>query len=201
MDELLKLIDFIRIKYDEISDNWLSDDRYLPLNMKKNQVHDIYKSEKLLLYVFNYRTFINEIITDVMENVQELVFVNEISSRVKTLNSIQDKIERYELKSESGKIPIKKCLNDIYGIRIVLIDKINYEDTIDFLKSKYDDLKFLSAVRGDGDYKAIHVYFGNNDNSRFQWELQIWNKCDQQSNLMSHAKHKQGYTKWEKENI
>ena len=201
MDELLKLIDFIRIKYDEISDNWLSDDRYLPLNMKKNQVHDIYKSEKLLLYVFNYRTFINEIITDVMENVQELVFVNEISSRVKTLNSIQDKIERYELKSESGKIPIKKCLNDIYGIRIVLIDKINYEDTIDFLKSKYDDLKCLSAVRGDGDYKAIHVYFGNKDNSRFQWELQIWNKCDQQSNLMSHAKHKQEYTKWEKENI
>ncbi len=124
--------------------------------------------------------------------------VNTVNTRVKALNSIQDKIEKYENKKESGKIPIKKCLNDIFGLRIILNNSISYDEIIKYIEENYPYLKCIKAFRGS--YKAIHVYFGNDDNMKFQWELQIWNKEDEHTNLISHAKHKQEYTKWEIEN-
>jgi hypothetical protein len=36
-------------------------------------------------------------------------------------------------------------------------------------------------------------------NQAFPWELQIWNSCDADKNLVSHQKYKQGYTAWEDE--
>lgn len=49
------------------------------------------------------------------------------------------------------------------------------------------------------DYRAIHLYF-KKDNYSFPWELQIWNECDSERNLISHKKYKQEYTAWEKKN-
>lgn len=43
------------------------------------------------------------------------------------------------------------------------------------------------------------VYF-KEDNFSFQWELQVWNKEDEENNINSHKKYKQDYTKWEIEN-
>lgn len=198
MDEIVKLIDFIEKKYLEISIEWTKDDRYYPLNMRLNRVEHIYNDEKLLTYVFNYRTFINEYTINITDDIQELGLTNTVNTRVKALNSIQDKIARYENKKEQGKIPIKKCLNDIFGIRIILNENIPYDEIIEYIKKKYNKLKCIKANRGK--YKAVHIYFGNDDNFKFQWELQIWNKEDEHENLISHAKYKQEYTKWEKEN-
>ena len=114
MNELIILLKFIQKKYEQVSKKWLKNDKYYSLNMKTSQVHNIYHDKNLLLYVFSYRDFINDITININNDIQTLNLKNTVNTRVKALNSIQDKIEKYENKEEKGRIPIKKCLNDIF---------------------------------------------------------------------------------------
>lgn len=199
MYELKKLINLIQMQFDTINHKWETSSDYLPLNMKKKRVEDIYKDESLLLYVFHYRKFINDNIADMVETIQEYQFFNVVNTRVKALNSIQYKIQNYELNHESGKIALNKCLNDIFGIRMIFNTKLNYHEINTYIKKEFPNLKCIESVRGE--YYAIHIYFGNDDNYKFQWELQLWDKEHEKTNLKSHAQYKQDYTRWEKENI
>ena len=65
------------------------------------------------------------------------------------------------------------------------------------IKAKYRELKCIKAYRKE--YKATHIYFKEN-NFTFQWELQIWNECDEINNIRSHEKYKQDYVIWENKN-
>lgn len=94
-------------------------EKYIPMNMKRKKVDNVYNDENLLLYVFNYREFINNYFIDFVQKLQNFNISYTISSKVKSLNSIQYKIENYNRNHENGKIPIKKCLNDLLGIRII----------------------------------------------------------------------------------
>ena len=76
--------------------------------------------------------------------------------------------------------------------------EINYKLLKEYIETKFPKLKCIESSRGD--YYAIHIYFGNDDNFKFQWELQLWDKKHEKINLESHAKYKQDYTKWEQEN-
>lgn len=199
MKDLDNLINFIQNKYDEISNNWENDSNYYPLNMQTSRVENIYHNKDMLIYVFNYRNFVDKNTLKITEELQKINLNSGIDTRVKALNSIQDKIERYEIKAEKGKIPLKKCLNDIFGLRIILDGNISYDDIREYISNKFPNIKCIDSSKDK--YKAIHVYFGNDDNKRFQWELQIWKKDDEYSNLLSHEKYKQEYTKWERLNI
>lgn len=199
MGDLENLIAFIQMKHGEINNEWEKSDKYVPLNMKKNKVENIYKDESLLSYVFNYRNFINDHAVELIGSIQNLKISCPVNSRVKALNSIQFKIENYEKNHEDGKVPIKKCLNDLFGIRMIFPEEISYNNINIFVKKKFPSLKCIDAERGN--YKAVHIYFGNDDNKKFQWELQLWDKKYEKSNYESHAKYKQDYTKWESENI
>ena len=132
--------------------------------------------------IFNYREFIN------INNVQLVIDFqkfnsnySKISTRVKAKNSIEDKITRYTKGSEhgDGKIPINKCLNDLFGIRIVMEYNFKFEKILDFVEKNYDKLKCRDASKRG--YKATHIYF-KQDNLNFPWELQIWNKKDEINN-------------------
>lgn len=197
--ELKKLIFLIQQQYDYINEKWINDPNYFPLNMKQKKVDDVYKDDKLLLHVFNYRKFINDNIAEVLESIKPSEFSNVINTRVKSFNSIQYKIQNYELNHENGKIPLKKCINDIFGLRMIFNQDINFDEIKRFIEQEFPKLKCIDSVRGK--YVAIHIYFGNNDNLKFQWELQLWDKKHEKSNLDSHARYKQDYTKWEQENI
>lgn len=199
MDELKVLIQEIQTQYDYINDDWKNNVNYFPLNMKQKKVDDVYKDDKLLLHVFNYRKFINDNISDILKNIDPSMYSNVINSRVKALNSIQYKIQNYETNHENGKIPLKKCLNDILGFRIIISNDLDFGKTKKTIEACFPGIKCIISERGK--YKAIHVYFGNNNNMNFQWELQVWDKIHEKSNLESHAKYKQDYTKWEHENI
>ena len=118
MEDLEKLLIFLQNEFDNINNEWVESDKYKPLNMKKLRVDHVYKNQKLLVYILNYRNFINEHAVDLMRDINLLNLNNIVNSRVKNLNSIQFKIDSYEKKPEKGKIPIKKCMNDLYGIRI-----------------------------------------------------------------------------------
>lgn len=199
MYELKQLIDIIQDHFDAINKKWKQSSDYLPLNMKKNRVEDIYKDESLLLYVFNYRKFINDNITGMVDTIQEQKFLNVVNTRVKALNSIQYKIQNYYFNHENGKIALKKCLNDIFGIRMIFDEHINFNEIKTYIEKEFPNLKCIESSRGN--YYAIHIYFGNDDNYKFQWELQLWDKEHEKINLESHARYKQDYTKWEQENI
>lgn len=61
-------------------------------------------------------------------------------------------------------------------------------------------IRYLVAHRANNSYNAIHLYLNKmGNNFVFSWELQIWLKKYEKSNLESHAAYKQGYTKWELE--
>lgn len=71
------------------------------------------------------------------------------------------------------------------------------DDTETQLNTLLAELKGVKVHNSSkGDYQAIHIYFQNGNNKYFPWELQIWRKKDEQTNIESHAKHKQAYTKW-----
>ena len=152
----------------------------------------------MLETIFNYREFINENnIQLVMDFKQFNSEISKVNIRAKTKNSIEFKIKNYNDNHENGKIPIEKCLNDLFGIRIICSQKLNYDEIVNFIKEKNKKLKCIDSSKKD--YKATHIYF-KQDNFNFQWELQIWNKEDETNNINSHEKYKQDYVKWEKEN-
>lgn len=124
---------------------------------------------------------------------------NEVNSRVKAQNSIEYKIYNYITeKHEYGEVALNKCFNDLYWIRIIFKNDVEYNVIKKFIDEKYKGtLKCYNVSKGD--YVATHVYF-KEDNYSFQWELQIWNKSNYKSNIISHEHYKQDYTKWEEEN-
>lgn len=199
MEELKKLISYVQKIYEIANKKWENSVYYLPINMKVAKVKKFYNDVGFLSYVFNYRNFIDRFVTDFFKNI-DCEYRNTVENRVKAINSIQSKINTYAIgKFECGEVSVNKCLNDIFGIRITLDDKIDYKDIKELVKAEFPILKCIESIHGD--YYATHIYFGKGNNKRFQWELQIWNKSQAVTNLISHAKYKQEYAKWENQNI
>lgn len=97
-----------------------------------------------------------------------------------------------------GKVPVNKCFNDLFGVRIILEYPMSFSAILSFVEDAYHG-KYKCIDSSNLDYKAVHVYFKEN-NDFFQWELQVWNRCDVSANLSSHKKYKQRYTTVEQEN-
>lgn len=198
LNELENLINFILIEFMEFNEKWQKSNYYTKINLKNNLVCDLLENEKILNTIFNYREFINENNIQLIMNFKKFNSKNaKINIRTKSKNSIEYKIKNYIENHENGKIPIEKCLNDLFGIRIICGQKLTYEQIKEFINQKYNKLKCIYSLRQE--YKATHIYF-KQDNFNFQWELQVWNKEDEINNINSHEKYKQDYVKWEKEN-
>lgn len=199
-DELFKLIDFIDTCYNKFTDEWALNDNFLSINQKKFLIKNIYKDSNVLSFIINYRNYLNEsVIYDVfLYNVS--TFNSFITYRIKTLNSILYKINNYSKsqKHNYGESPVNKCLNDIFGVRIILDFELDYKSLQSAIKKKYGS-KYKCIDSSNGDYSATHIYF-KRDNYTFQWELQIWDKNHEKSNYISHKEYKQMYTDWEQSN-
>ena len=198
LKDLDKLIQFIQFEYSEFNEKWKNNENYDKINLNKYEVRNLLDNETLLNNVFNYREFINEnnikLIMDFKKFNTKTIKVN---IRAKTKNSIEYKIKNYTQNHEEGKIPINKCLNDLFGIRFITQKNLSYEEIAKLINEKYNNLKCIDSSKKE--YKATHIYF-KEDNYLFQWELQIWNKEDEINNINSHEKYKQDYIKWEREN-
>lgn len=57
--------------------------------------------------MFRQYNFINDNISDVVTSIQDLHLKSNVNTRVKAYNSIQYKIQNYEMNHEKGKIPLK----------------------------------------------------------------------------------------------
>ena len=156
------------------------------------------ENKELLDTIICYRDFINEnIIQLLMDFKQFNTDTAKVNIRAKAKNSIEYKIENYIKNHENGEIPINKCFNDLFGIRMICSDEMENKKIIQLITNKYKNLKCIDSSKKD--YKATHIYF-KKDNFSFQWELQVWNKVDEINNIKSHEKYKQDYVRWEKEN-
>lgn len=198
--------------YNNLYDEW-SKVRTCRINFKRKKLYEVFMFDTISETKYSF--FDNEFIGDIEKY---LTFLNEqmiisppfdyrfkelnISSRVKAFNSVLYKVIYYcAEKKERGHVPIKKCINDLLGYRVILNDEIEYDDIVKLLDkiikdTKSDRISYIKANRANNDYNAIHVYF-QYDNFSYRWELQIWLKRFEHKNIESHKLHKQEYTKWE----
>lgn len=115
IDEVKRLIDFIQAEYMKFHEMWKNNEYYLDINLKNNLVCDISNNLILLDLIFNYRKFI------IQNNIYLLMKFksfntekSKVNIRTKTRNSIEYKIKNYTENHNAGKIPISKCLNDLF---------------------------------------------------------------------------------------
>ncbi|MBR6528901.1 MAG: hypothetical protein IKT62_02585 [Firmicutes bacterium] len=196
LHELQALIDYIQSVYSMITDEWMKTDSE-KANQKKVLVSDISLDSIIYSNIIEYVQLLNEKNASLMLQLADACSCS-VTARVKTYNSIEYKIQNYMSKShESGKVPVQKCVNDLFGIRVILESPLTYEEINSFVNSVYGD-KYKCINSSKGDYNATHIYF-KESNRAFAWELQIWNYCDVDNNFASHKKYKQAYTTWEKE--
>lgn len=198
LEELDKLINFIQTEYMKLTIKWEQSDYYTKINLKNTQVCDLLENKLILDTIVSYREFINQ------NNIQLLMEFKKFNSenatvniRTKAKNSIEFKIENYTRNHEKGKVSISKCFNDLFGIRIICGEELSFDEILQLINTKYNNIKCIDSTKND--YKATHIYF-KKDNYAFQWELQIWNKIDEVNNIISHEKYKQDYVRWENEN-
>lgn len=119
---------------------------------------------------------------------------SSVTTRVKALNSIEYKLDNYIRNHEEGRIPLKKCLNDLLGIRIVIDAEFEHEDVKNYMQMHFPSYKCIDSSKNG--YIATHIYF-ENGNIYFPWELQVWQKKAEKKNYESHRTYKQDYTMWE----
>lgn len=195
-DELKDLIDYIQLVYTEVTDEWLHG-ASAKINLKKSLVADIDVDGTIYKSIMEYVQLLNERNAGITLQLS-FVCACQVTARVKAQNSIEYKIQNYKTdRHEFGKVPINKCVNDLFGIRIFLETPLTFDEIRAFVEATYQD-KYRCIDSSKFDYKAVHLYFRKNNQS-FPWELQIWNRCDAESNFSSHKKYKQEYTTWEKE--
>lgn len=118
-DELKDLIDYIQTVYTGITNEWLHGES-AKINLKKSQVSDIDVDGTIYKSIVEYVQLLNERSAGIT---LQLSFVCscQVTARVKAQNSIEYKIQNYKTdRHEYGKIPINKCVNDLFGVRIIL---------------------------------------------------------------------------------
>ncbi len=127
LEELYKLIKFIEKQYKYLYLEWKQDNLYVPIHQKKKLVKDIKDNNDILNTILNYRLFLNEKHLDIKLAFDQLELNNEVNSRVKSQNSIEYKIFNYMTeKHEYGEVALNKCFNDLYGIRIIFKEDVEY---------------------------------------------------------------------------
>lgn len=194
--ELKALIDYIQAVYTNISNEW-TDSGSVKINLKKSLVLEIDMDGSIYKSIMEYIQFLNERSAGITLQLSSVCGCS-VTARVKAQNSIEYKIQNYKTSEHaSGKIPINKCINDLFGVRIVIDPSLTFDQIRGFIDKEYQG-KYRCIDSSKLEYKAVHIYFKNN-NYTFPWELQIWNKCDVENNFASHKKYKQEYTTWEKE--
>lgn len=192
-----QLIDKLLPLYNTINESWGKMDSFNSINLKKKSIADIQKEQKIWNSILQYRKFMAAHQLDVLQEISSLQSdVSRISVRIKQLNSIEYKIYRYNVGELRGKVPINKCLNDLFGMRIIMDDSFTHDDLKEHIEESYLDMKLTDASKKE--YVASHLYI-KPSNQLFPWELQIWKKEDERNNLESHKLYKQDYTSWENE--
>ena len=186
LEELDKLIDFVQTEYMQLTKEWKKSEYYTKINLKNNLVCDLLENKLLLDTIVNYREFINKNNIQLLMNLKKFNSENAtVNIRTKAKNSIEFKIENYIKNHKDGKVPISKCFNDLFGLRIICQKELSFDEILNLINTKYSNLKCIDSSKNE--YKATHIYFRSGSYA-FQWELQVWNKLDEKI-ILIHMKN------------
>lgn len=185
IEKVERLIDQINQIHHQYSQDYFETGKVEKVNLS----HTL--SKVPLDHILSYRLNLHEVINDYLyrADVKDIHFYY----RVKTTESIVDKVARYQ--ARGTKYPVNNILNDIFGARVILSS-----DQIGLVLTSLDDWKDQYGLKNwylrdvDG-YVGIHVYFKNKNNFYYPWELQIWDEKDAEANIASHIKHKRHFVK------
>lgn len=174
-------------------------------NLRKIQVKDVVFGNKIsddfLLHIEKYYEKLNFVIAYSDFDHEYRLWDGRI--RLKQKESVQNKLFYYCKDHADGKVSLQKCLNDLLGFRLIIDDfNCETEEFKIFMESIEDEISLMRwYTRDKQGYVGTHVYFKNNNNLFFPWELQIWNKKHSETNEKSHAEHKakRGYITWPKQ--
>lgn len=185
IEKIERLIDEINKVHLAFSQDYFETGKVEKINLK----HTL--SKVPVKYILSYRLNLHEAINDYLY--QADLYDVAYFYRVKTSESILDKIERFSLHSEG--YPVNSILNDIFGARIIVSsdDISQVMEKLDEWKEKYGLKNWY--LRDKEEYIGIHIYFKNSINFYYPWELQIWDKKDAEKNIQSHRKYKRNFVK------
>lgn len=192
LDVLEQLINYLHDLYVSFNNEFYKNKEYEQFNFKRFTVsqakNNLYFNNVLLKdYIKELHNFYNEYVDFTAYYAKGC----EIRSRIKFMPTIQKKLLQFSNRSETeGSFVIKKSLNDLFGIRVIL-DNINQSyDILEHQLDRYKSQNLISRYyyRNEGDYKGTHCYF-QDSNRHFPWELQIWDHKDKIDNVNSHVEH------------
>lgn len=199
MTIIIEFVNIIIDKHIEYSKEY-QENRKISFNQKNITVAKLKENGSYYKDIMEYHAFLNTKNLSLYKELEKFLKKGiSVSSRVKNHNSILSKIERYGQQFGESSVPLNKCLNDLYGARIIVPDEL-YDTIVETLQQMAEDnsnmLKSRNADKDD--YKAHHLNIKYN-NTSYPWEVQVWKKYDEENNYISHSKYKQEYTKWESE--
>lgn len=204
---LLQVINNLNVLHKQHSENWLAK-MGSTYNLKKIQIRDVCGDNKVSEEKRNMEVNLDfiEYMNSYCDGLKHIFFNPffdyldeelEVTTRIKHPESRVAKLLQYmNVKSEKGKVNINKCLNDLLGFRVFVENFGHTDESFDLIREGLDmnNIRIHNSCKGE--YRATHIYFNNQNNLYFPWELQIWNYKDDVSNKNSHSVHKQGYTEW-----
>ncbi len=202
IEELVRLINIIGDYHKAFSESFYKNRENI--NLKKITV-------KKALKETSYNGTFMDLVDEYIKEVTHAVLVNVLETnkstailrcRGKNRESVLNKLYYYRHEKSDSNIPIQKCLNDIYGFRLIIETELGYEKILEKIeKSKVLKVKLFRAYvrkKKDEKYQAIHIYFKSSNNIYFPWELQVWKKEDKEVNENEHKTHKskRKYINW-----
>ncbi|MFP3509836.1 hypothetical protein SB775_09260 [Peribacillus sp. SIMBA_075] len=195
------MIEIIQIHKD-FSQEWREVNQF---NLKKTLIRDIVEpvddsnayfiNEEFHSVLKSYLSKIDQLTIDI--DLEYTYSEYDFRLRVKQPESIIYKLGHYNSgKTENGRFPLNKCLNDLLGFRIIMPGFIHDCELFSKMCNVFEnDYKIKYRNSSKGEYIATHIYFYGDNNKNFPWELQVWLPEDFENNYESHAKHKQEYIK------
>jgi len=178
--KLIGIINDIHLRY---SQDFFETGKIEKVNLSKTLV----PTDHILRYRLNLHESINDYLA--AQDLDGLTYYY----RVKTSESIYDKISRYA--KNTDKYPVNNWMNDIFGARMIL-PKADIEQIQNLLDEWQDEFGLKNwYLRNKEDYKGLHIYFKNKSNFYFPWELQLWDENDVEKNIKMHRLHKRGFVK------
>lgn len=199
-DILLSLVEEIQYVYTNTEEEWeqfaAANDLFL-FNQKSVRVLECQGDPQCLNLITKYLVFLTSRKID--ESFHRIGDNYVLDSRIKSRNSVEEKLSVYSGTGEN--FNVNKCLNDLFGIRIIIDDDLSFDSIFNLFRDN-KDVKCIDSSKpkhsNPKDYTATHIYFRSKGNTHFQWELQIWRTKDEVQNQKSHKGHRFRYTTWEK---
>jgi ppGpp synthetase/RelA/SpoT-type nucleotidyltranferase len=182
ISQVKQLVSEINRLHREFSNDYFETGKIEKINLSRTIQH------VPALHIYKYRLTLHESVNDYLmtANIDIKYFY-----RVKTRESIDDKIERFS--SREDQYPVNNWLNDIFGARIILSAE-EIKSVMDLLDDWQDEFGLKNwYLRDKEGYRGLHIYFKNKNNFYFPWELQIWDAKDIQSNIQNHEKFKRNF--------